>query len=375
MTKAGNWFRFGTAAADASVAEIHIIDFIGDWIDDAINRAWGEHIGVTARSFVEQLSKLPAAVQTINVHINSPGGDVQGGINIANALRAETAKGRTVVTYVDGIAASIASVIAMAGSRVVMADNALMMIHDPWGFEIGNAAELRKSADVLDTMRDQIVATYRWHSTLEPDAIAGLMAAETWMSADEAIAQGFATEKVEGLKAAALITRASLKTLKVPAEYQARVEALVQPEPTKPVPAAAAEVARLSAEAGASASFIAEIVGANLTLDDAKARIATDKTSREAADQQARAMREAAEARSTDIRAACALAKLPELADAYVAGGMPLDQVRAQLTVMAAKLDKVEIDTTLVPAGGGPAPSATVALADAYRKLNAKKKE
>src|SRR5690349_6468961 len=122
-TATAKWFRFVNDASDPSTVDIHVIDFIGDWIDQALNEMFGEEISVTAKAFVDQLAALPEGVKAINVHINSPGGDVFAALNIANALRDQQAtKNRTVTTYVDGLAASAASIIAMAGSKVVMAD-------------------------------------------------------------------------------------------------------------------------------------------------------------------------------------------------------------------------------------------------------------
>lgn len=357
--KAGNWFRFSTAEADPSVAEIYIIDFIGDWYDDAANRFWGENIGLTARAFVEALSKLPSTVKALRVHINSPGGDVQAGINIANALRAEQAKGRTVETVIDGVAASIASVIAMAGSKVVMADNALMMIHDPMTIAIGNAAEFEKATGFLASAKAQIIATYMWHSTINEEALATLMTAETWMTADQAMEIGLATEKREGLKAEATLSRTSLAKLKVPEAHRARVEALVKPDPM-PAPEPvfdALPIVAACTKAGLP-ELAEELVAGRVSLPQAQARLA-DETARRA---------EAAQ-RATDIRAVCALAKLPELAEGYITGGMPLTAVKAQLTVMTAKLDKVEIDGSLNPAAASPGPRV-LSRAAAYRNFN-----
>lgn len=335
--KAGNWFRFAANAADPAVADIFVIDFIGDWYDDAANRFWGENIGITARAFVESLAALPAAVKTINVHINSPGGDVQAGVNIANALRAEQAKGRTVITHIDGVAASIASVIAMAGSRVVMADNALFMVHDPMSIAVGNEAEFQRVMAFLGTAKDQIVATYKWHATISEDEIRALMTAETWMNADEALAAGFVTEKVEGLQAAATLSKTSIAKLKVPEQYRDRVSAWVQPAETRPADnsAPALDVLRVCREA--DCLDLAEgLVAERLTLPQVEARVTAEK-----------AIRATAKQRATDIRAACALAKAPELADGYIAGAMALTAVKAHLAVITAKLDKVEIDGAL----------------------------
>jgi ATP-dependent protease ClpP protease subunit len=333
-----HWYRMEAAAGDPAAVEIHIIDFIGDWIDDY----WG--FGVTAKAFVDQLSKLPEAVKTIRVHINSPGGDVFAASNIANALREQQAsKGRTVETVVDGLAASAASVVMMAGSTIRVSDNALVMIHNPWTIAVGNAADMRKQADTLDTVRDTIVATYQWHSKLEAAAIIALMDAETWMTADEAIANGFATEKVEGLKAAASIDPRSLAKLTVPEKYRDLVDALVaKPTAAPPAPAAAAaaDVLRLCRE-GECLDLAEGLLQAAATVDQVNARISTERETR----QQARA-------RETEIRSLCEAAKLPELAAGYVAGGMQAQQVRAHLTLLTAKLDRVEIDAGLAPDQG-----------------------
>lgn len=352
----GSWYRVARAEADPSVVDIHIIDFIGDWWQDAANRFWGENIGITARAFVEELAKLPAAVKTIRVHINSPGGDVQAGINIANALREQASKGRTVETHIDGLAASIASVIAMAGSKVVMADNALMMIHDPWSIEMGNAADLRKTADVLDTMRDQIVATYQWHTKEEPTAIAAWMAAETWMSATEALERGFVTEIAQGLKAAASLSRTALAKLRVPDALKATVDAFIQPDPPPAPPFDALPIVSACTKAGLP-ELAEALVRAKATPAAVDARLAEER--------QARAARTE---RETSIRQACALAKVPELADGYVAGAMSLADVKAHLVVVRARLDKVEVDNSLhpdQPAGG----KRTVDRAAAYRNF------
>jgi ATP-dependent protease ClpP protease subunit len=362
--KAREWFRVENSAADPSVAEIHIIDFIGSWDDDWFGRNFGYEMGVTARAFVEALAALPPAVSTIKLHINSPGGDVQAGINIANALREQTAKGRTVETVIDGIAASIASVIAMAGSKVRISDNGLMMIHNPMSVGIGTAADMRKTADILDTMRGQIINTYKWHSSMEPEAIAGLMDAETWMDADAAIANGFATEKVTGLKAVASI-HASASNLKVPEKFKARVDALLQkptPAPAQPVAASAAEILR-ACKAADCLELAEDLVETVATAEQVQTRVAA-----------AKAAKTAAAARVTQITKICTDNKQSELAQGYIDGAMTVDQVKAHLLIVTAKIDRLEIDGGLNPenrANARPGVKAKADLDDAYGKLNA----
>jgi hypothetical protein len=276
--------------------------------------------------------------------VNSPGGDVFAAVNIANALRDQRlSKGRTVDVSIDGLAASAASIVIMAGDTIRMADNALVMIHNPWSVGAGDAAAMRKIADELDAVRQTIVATYQWQSALTDEELVALMDAETWFSADEAVDNGFATEKVVGLKAAAMLDPRAIAKLTIPDQYRARVEALV----AKPTPAAdptppaapAADVLRLCRE-GECLDVAESLLAAGATLDQVTARV-TD----------ARAARVAQAARARDITALCQTAHLPELADSYIQGGMSVDAICAQLTVLTAKLDQVEID-------GGQAPDA-----------------
>lgn len=187
LAKARPWYEIKNAADD--VAEVYIYDQIGeDW--------FGE--GVTAKKFVEELNALKVA--RIDLHLNSPGGSVFDGVAIHNALLRHQA---TVTTYIDGLAASIASIIALAGERVVMADNALFMIHNPWGVAYGDSEELRKYADTLDKIRDTLVNTYAAKTGMGRDEIVAALNAETWYTAQEAQAAGFVDEVSAPLQIAA----------------------------------------------------------------------------------------------------------------------------------------------------------------------------
>ena len=362
MSKPREWFRVENQASDPTVADIHIIDYIGSWDDDWIARVWGVEMGVTARSFVEQLAALSADVKTINVHLNSPGGDVQAGINIANALRdQQVTKGRTVNTYIDGLAASIASVIAMAGTSVHMADNALMMVHNPYALAIGNAGEMRKTADVLDTMRGQIINTYKWHSSLESEALAALMDAETWMDADQAIANGLATHKVEGLQAAASIDTRAMAKFTVSEKFRDKVKAFIkaeQPEPAAPAAAAALEVMAACREAGCL-DLAEDFIKQGLTLEQVITQAAAAKTARSAAAQ-----------REKDITALCTSQKYPELAAGYIKGGQSLADVKAALAVITARAGNPDINSSLAVDHG--AAKSALDMAAIYDARNGK---
>lgn len=141
---------------------------------------------VTARAVAAALATVKG--QNITVRLNSPGGDVFDGVAIVNALRAHTGE---VTVVVDALAASIASVIALSGKTVRMADNAFFMIHDPWSFIAGTAAEMRERATVLDKMADMLANEYVKRTGETDAAVRGWMADETWFSAAEALDAGF----------------------------------------------------------------------------------------------------------------------------------------------------------------------------------------
>ncbi|MGK0575513.1 head maturation protease, ClpP-related [Macrococcus capreoli] len=145
-------------------------------------------------------------VSTIYLNINSPGGDVFEGQAIYSMLKRHKAH---IVARIDGCAASIASVIAMAGDKIIMPNNAMMMIHDPWTFAIGNSREMRKVADDLDKINESIVNTYlnKTDGKTTETNIRTMMQEETWLSAEDALKYGFADEITEEVKVAASIDK------------------------------------------------------------------------------------------------------------------------------------------------------------------------
>lgn len=146
---------------------------------------WGDE--VTPEAFRTELRQMKG---DLTVHINSQGGDVFAGVTIYNALK-DYHKGKVVVK-VDGLAASIASVIAMAGDEIIMSPGSMMMIHNPWSIGVGSSDELRKAADTLDQIKDSILPIYVDRSGLSEDEVKDLMDAETWMTAEKAVEMGFA---------------------------------------------------------------------------------------------------------------------------------------------------------------------------------------
>ena len=134
----------------------------------------------------------------IDLRINSGGGEVFEGQAIYSLLNQyKTSTGNPVRVFVDSLAASIASVIAMAGDEILMAENALFMVHNPWTWGGGTAKELRDTADVLDKVRDTLITVYDRRTMLGRDEIGKLMDAETWLDAAEAVSYGFADTIVE----------------------------------------------------------------------------------------------------------------------------------------------------------------------------------
>lgn len=177
------------AKADSDEAEVLVYDDIGASF-------FGE--GISAKQFVKDLAGIKASL--ITVRINSAGGDVFDGLAIYNALRRHEA---AVVTEIDGLAASIASIIALAGEEVRMADNAFFMIHDPWGMGVGNADEMRELADLLDKVGGSLANIYAEKTGMDKAEVQALMNAETWFDAEEAKAAGLVDTLVKGKKIAA----------------------------------------------------------------------------------------------------------------------------------------------------------------------------
>ena len=167
-------------SAQNGEAEILCYDEIG------FNLWTGE--GIASKQFAQDLKSL-GDIHTINLLMNSPGGDVFEGLAIYNTLMNSKAQ---VNVRIDGLAASIASVIAMAGDKITIAENGSMMIHAAWTLAIGNAADLRKTADTLDTITQGIVASYAKRTGMDAKKITTMMDAETWMTGQECVDQGFA---------------------------------------------------------------------------------------------------------------------------------------------------------------------------------------
>lgn len=194
-TKTNNQSWYSIKAKANDTAEISIYDEIGFW-------------GVSAASFAQDLKSCGNNLKQINLHIHSPGGDVFDGIAIYNLLKNHPAN---VTVYIDGLAASMASVIAMAGNEVIMPENAMMMIHKPWGIQGGDAEDMRKYADLLDKVENTLIPAYANKTGKTPEELAEMLSAETWLNGKECVEQGFADKLAEPLVAMASIKSRKLE--------------------------------------------------------------------------------------------------------------------------------------------------------------------
>jgi len=179
------WYAFKNSSDKSGEVELSIYDEIGAF-------------GIGAKEFIAELREYKG--QHVHVRINSPGGEIIDGSAIANALNRHEGG---VTVHIDGLAASMASYIAMSGKPTYMSENALLMIHNPWTLAAGEAEDLRKQADLLDTMKSTLVRGYQRKSGMPAEEISRLMDEETWLTALEATALGFVDAIEDGIPAAA----------------------------------------------------------------------------------------------------------------------------------------------------------------------------
>lgn len=220
--KPNKFWEMKMSADSNDTADIFIYGEITKW-------AWtgdGEH---SATTFKEELDSM-GEVSTINLYINSPGGSVFEGIAIHNMLKRHKAR---INVHVDALAASIASVIAMAGDTIFMPKNSMMMIHNPWTFTWGNAAELRKEADDLDRIGNSSKQTYlqKAGDKLDEEKLQEMLDAETWLSADEAFEYGLCDVVEEENNMAASISEVVFSKYKnIPKQFTEKKNAVISAE-------------------------------------------------------------------------------------------------------------------------------------------------
>ncbi|MGC3025799.1 head maturation protease, ClpP-related [Burkholderia sp. DN3021] len=313
MKRNRKWWDIRAQANAAGEVEIRIYNEIGFW-------------GTDAQMFVTQLDAAAANASAIVVAINSMGGDVFDAFAIYNALRRHQGK---VKVRVDGVAASAASLIAMAGDEIVMPENALLMIHNAHTVTAGEAKDLRRVADLLDNAGDGILAAYAAKSGQSVDEIRAMMDAETWLTAAQAKDKGFCDtiEAAVKLSASASSTALLARFSAVPEVVRALVDAeeptepkvdpvpesKPDPQPVPPAPGVSALASHVFAACrDASLSHCAEAIVTATGLKD-------------------RATVDAAIEQAADIAGICLAASVPDLTAQLVADGLTPDQVRARL--------------------------------------------
>lgn len=202
-----SWYSIKNKAGH--VLDISLHDEIGLW-------------GVTAADFMAELS-AHTEVRSINLSIHSPGGNLLDGLAMYNKLKAHPAR---VFGKVEGIAASAASVVLMAADHIEMPENAFLMIHNAHGVAGGDPDDLREFADVMERMQASAVNIYHARTGLGPDELSGMMKAETWMTAEDALANGFIDTITERVEVAAKIAAFSRYFKAVPVKNAANVDAV-----------------------------------------------------------------------------------------------------------------------------------------------------
>lgn len=229
-----SWYSI--KALSRGTAEVLLYDEIGAW-------------GITAQQFAKDL-KAMGDLSRIDLRVHSPGGDVFEGTAIYNLLKHHPAR---VEGYVDGLAASMATVILMACDTVYIPENGLMMIHKPWGITGGDADDMRRYVELLDKIEDTMVMAYASKTGKGPEEIKSLLKEETWMTGREAVEAGFADQLTEPLAAAAHLNSKRMQEF---THMPEALKALLQPRANITVPPAAPQPAPVAAAPAAPAAAV-----------------------------------------------------------------------------------------------------------------------
>lgn len=290
--------------------------------------------GVSAKNFLNDLRSVTGA--EVAVEINSPGGDFFAGLAIYNGLRAS---GKKITVKVLGLAASAASLVAMAGDTIEMAENSFFMVHKTLADLYANADDMRETAEVLDKFDAGLVSIYAKRTGKTDQEITALLHAETWMTAQEAVDAGFATAVIP-----ALAIKASFDEYRLPENVRLAFKAQA-PAPVEPAPTAGEHVTGSVEVAEASAPVFGETLASQVQtianaagLGQYAAMWGADPALRNAEQVTARAEL------AREVQALCALAKRPELADKFIKAATPLQDVRAEIFA-ALEADYEHVDT------------------------------
>ena len=333
-----HWYSLkASGEAEARSIEVYVYGEIGTW-------------GITANQFVRDLAAMDDGVSPIVVAFNSIGGDLFDGLAIHNAL---SRLGERCTGRVDALAASAASVAVCGAHKVVIASNAMLMIHNPWTYAAGDAEDLRKVATALDQALEVIIAAYKAKSpNIDEVELRRLVNAETWLTASEAVALGLADEVGEGVTVKACLgqggalqryqhaPQALLAQLEEPPEQPPEPEPELKPEPEPEKPpivdsAALALLITQSCNTAGISNLIEPIINTTKLADEATVNAAITN--------------------AKAVRDLCVAARLPEFTQQFVASGLTAEAVRGRLFDKLVSGGGFEIDNSL-PINDDPAP-------------------
>lgn len=341
--QAEHWYSIrAEGEGQSKTIEVFIYGEIGFW-------------GVTSGDFIRDLHEKDDGVSPVLVRFDTIGGDLFDGIAIHNTLRG---LGERCTARIDGACWSAGSVAAAGAHRVLMADNTLMMIHNPWTWMAGDSEELRKTADMLDKAREGIVASYQHRAlTIDEAELGRMLDQETWLTPQEALAAGFADEVIgtaQPLGQNAGVGKILNRYRNAPEAAQRFLAQREEPDAPPPDPAPAPadddnpddapDMVALAALATAECSKAGIADHAEHII---KASGLKDEPSVRAAIKQAK-----------DVKELCILAKQPDMAAALINAGSTPEQARSKLfDKLVTNSSKVEINNH-PPVDDGPAPSA-----------------
>ncbi len=300
-----SWYTLqASGEAEQRNIEIFVYGEIGAW-------------GVTANQFVQDLRAMDDGASPVIVAFNSIGGDLFDGLAIHNAL---SRLGERCTGRIDALAASAASVAVCGAHRVVIAANAMLMIHNPYTFTGGDAEDFRRVADVLDQTLEAIIAAYKAKAPdIDEAELRRMVNAETWLTANEAVALGLADEVGDGLKVSACLGQGSVlqRFQHAPPELLAQLDEEPEAEPPEPDPTPVLDAAKLAlmVTQGCAAAGISNLV---------EPLLAATKLESEAVIQ-------AALTNAKALHGLCVAARLPELTGEFITAGLDEAAVRARL--------------------------------------------
>ena len=332
-----HWYSLkASGEAEARSIEVYVYGEIGTW-------------GITANQFVRDLAAIDDGVSPIVVAFNSVGGDLFDGLAIHNAL---SRLGERCTGRVDALAASAASVAVCGAHKVVIASNAMLMIHNPWTYAAGDAEDLRKVATALDQAMEAIIAAYKAKApNIDEVELRRMVNAETWLTASEAVALGLADSVGEGVTVKACLgqggalqryqhaPQALLAQLDAPPEPTPEpTPEPIPPEPEKPPIVDSAKLALLitqSCNTAGISNLIESLISSTKLADEATVNAALTN--------------------AKAVRDLCVAARLPEFTQEFVAAGLSAEAVRGRLFDKLVSGGGFEIDNSL-PISDDPVP-------------------